>query len=189
MKRLLIFAVVFVLFKGVQYISHKTSQDYSRITSMHAGDTVQVTENILQDNNFPYYTHSIIDANNDKIGLKSASINLNDYKGKVEIVGKIEKFVKLIPVVEVDTVKLPEQGLIIKGNIYFFIKDFLYLDFTTQPQLSAIRSGNEVEVLFGGKVVLSIERFLCSAVIKNQDCSTLIADYNKNKNDNFNSLP
>jgi hypothetical protein len=156
---------------------------------MHVGDTVQVTGNVIQDNNFPYYTHSIIDANHDKIGLKSASINLNEYTQKIEIQGKIEKFLKLVPVVEVDTVKIPDQGLIIKGNIYFFTKDFLYLDFTTQPQLSAIRSGNDVEVLFGEKVVLSIERFLCSAVIKNQDCSTLVADYSKNKNDNFDSLP
>jgi hypothetical protein len=129
-----------------------------------------------------------VDVNNDRIGLKSASINLNNYKGNVEIVGKIEKFLKLVPIVEVDTVKLPDQGLIIKDKRYFFTKDFLYLDFTTQPQLSAIRSGNEIEILFGDKIVLSIERFLCSVVIRNHDCGALIADYNDKKKDNFDSI-
>jgi hypothetical protein len=65
------------------------------------------------------------------------SVNLNAYKGDVEVVGKLEKFLKRTPIVEVQSIKLPDQGLIIKNNIYYFTDDFLYIDFSSQTQLSA----------------------------------------------------
>ena len=75
------------------------------------------------------------------MGLKSSTINLNDYKGiDIQIVGRVKKYFKTTPVLEVDTIKFPKKSLIISNNRYFFVKDLMYLDFTTQPQLSAVRS-------------------------------------------------
>jgi hypothetical protein len=54
---------------------------------------------------------------------------LNSYSGKLEIFGEIKDIRKDIPIIEVSALKFADQGLIIKNNIYFFVKDLLYLDF------------------------------------------------------------
>ena len=63
----------------------------------------------------------------------------------------------------------------------------MYLDFSTQPQLSASRSWNTIQIWFNENPVLGIERFMCTKVLKSRDCSYLIADYIQNNKDNFDS--
>ncbi|MEI6672883.1 MAG: hypothetical protein WCL02_06225 [bacterium] len=46
----------------------------------------------------------------------------------------------MVPILAVDTIKIPDQGLIISANRYFFVKELVYLDFSTQQQLSASKS-------------------------------------------------
>ena len=140
------------------------------------------------DNNFPNYTHSLINKEWKKIGLTSSTINLNAYIGKkIELVGRVKKYLKLTPILVVDTIKIPDQWLIITANRYFFVKDFIYLDFSTQPQLSAFKSWNNIQVVSADIPVVSIERFVCSKILKAHDCTSLIADYVKNNRDSFDS--
>jgi hypothetical protein len=106
----------------------------------------------------------------------------------MEVAGKVEGFLKLIPIVEVATLKMPKRQMVLKENRYYFIKDSLYLDFANQPQLSAIISGSDVNVLYEDKVIVSIERFLCGVVMKKQNCAALIENYQTNQRDNFDSL-
>jgi len=49
-------------------------------------------------------------ADGKKIGLKSSTLNLNAYVDtKIELVGRVKKYYKVTPVLEVDLLKLPEQ--------------------------------------------------------------------------------
>ncbi|MEI6118789.1 MAG: hypothetical protein WCP92_06285 [bacterium] len=42
--------------------------------------------------------------------MKSSTINLNAYVDKkIEFVGRVKKYVKLIPIIELDTLKIPDQ--------------------------------------------------------------------------------
>lgn len=150
------------------------------------GASLTFSGKIVVDNNFPSYTHSIETSEWKKIWLKSSTINLNAYIGKkIELVGRVKNYFKVTPVVEVDTLKLPDQWLIITANRYFFVKDLMYLDFSTQPQLSASKSWNDVQVWFDDKPVVSIERFVCSKILKTRDCTYLIANYIESNKDNF----
>ena len=143
---------------------------------------------IIVDNNFPTYTHSITTQDGTKIWLKSSTINLNAYVDKdLEVVGRVKKYFKVTPVLEVDTIKIPEQWLIINDNRYLFVNDLLYLDFSTQPQLSASKSWNDVQVWFNQDPVVSVERFVCSKILKTRDCTYLIANYIETNKDNFES--
>ena len=143
---------------------------------------------IVADNNFPTYTHSILTKEWKKIGLKSSTINLNAYVDKkIELVGRVKKYFKITPVMEVDTLKIPDQWLIINANRYLFIKELMYLDFSTQPQLSASKSWNDIQVRFNKDPVVSIERFVCSKILKTRDCTYLIANYIQTNKDNFES--
>jgi hypothetical protein len=140
------------------------------------------------DNNFPNYTHSLITKDWKKIWLKSSSINLNAYVDqKIELVGRVKKYFKVTPIVELDTLKIPDQWLIINANRYFFVKELMYLDFSTQPQLSASRSWSDIQVLFNNDPVVGIERFVCSKILKTRDCTYLITNYIQTNKDNFES--
>lgn len=152
------------------------------------GASLTFAGKIVVDNNFPNYTHSLMTSDGKKIGLKSSTVNLNTYaNAKIELVGRVKKYFKITPVVEVDTLKIPDQGLIINANRYFFVKDLMYLDFSTQPQLSATKSWSDVQVRFNEDPVVTIERFVCSKILKTRDCSYLITDYVQNDKDTFQS--
>jgi hypothetical protein len=74
------------------------------------GASLSFSGTLVTDNNFPNYTHSITINKGEKIGLKSSTINLNAYLNqKIELVGRVKKYFKVTPVLEVDTIKLPEQ--------------------------------------------------------------------------------
>lgn len=152
------------------------------------GASLTFSGKIVVDNNFPNYTHSLINIEWKKIWLKSSTINLNAYINKnIELVGKVKKYLKLVPILAVDTIKIPDQGLIISANRYFFVKELVYLDFSTQQQLSASKSWNNIQVLFNESPVVSIERFVCSKILKSRDCTYLISDYIQNNKDTFDS--
>jgi len=178
---------VYFLIKIVSWITERVTQS-SPETMYTLWATLTFPGKIIADNNFPNYTHSLTTKEWKLIGLKSASINLNAYVGqKIELVGRVKKYFKVTPVLEVDTLKIPSQGLIITANRYFFVKDLMYLDFSSQPQLSAAKSWNDVQIWFNEDAVVNIERFVCSKILKTHDCTYLITDYIKNNKDNFES--
>jgi len=150
--------------------------------------TLTFSGRIVADNNFPNYTHSLTTKEGKKIGLKSSTINLNAYVDKkIELVGRVKKYFKVTPVLEVDTLKIPDQDLIVTANRYFFVKELVYLDFSTQPQLSATKSWNDIQVRFNEDLVVNIERFVCSKILKTRDCTYLVTNYIQTNKDNFES--
>lgn len=152
------------------------------------GASLTFSGKLVVDNNFPNYTHSLVNKEWKKIGLKSSTINLNAYVDKkIEIVGRLKKYFKITPILDVDTIKIPDQWLIITANKYFFAKDLVYLDFSTQPQLSASKSWNDIQIVFNDNAVVNIERFVCSKILKTHDCMYLVSDYVQNHKDTFDS--
>lgn len=95
------------LLNGIVKRASQTPQENMLYT---LGATLTFSGVLEVDNNFPNYTHSIIVENGVKIGLKSTTINLNAYVDKqVELVGTVKKYFKITPVIEVTTLKFPDQ--------------------------------------------------------------------------------
>lgn len=138
------------------------------------------------DNHFPVYTHSIYRWGT-QIGLRSSSINLNNYTGEIEVAGLVLEIYKWIPIIDVSVVKLEKPGLIVKWNTYTFIKDLIYFDFSDQVQLSANKSWKNISIYFEKEPVFSLERFLCSKIITDKDCNQIIETYITAKKEFFNS--
>ncbi|HMS91192.1 MAG TPA: hypothetical protein PKC87_03175 [Candidatus Absconditabacterales bacterium] len=178
---------IYFLISFVDSISKRFNQ--SPMEGMYTlGASLTFSGKIVVDNNFPNYTHSLTTKEGEKIGLKSSTINLNTYVGqKIELVGRVKKYFKITPILELDTLKLPDQGLIISNNRYLFVKELMYLDFSSQSQLSASKSGNDVQILFNKKPIVTIERFVCSKILKTRDCSYLVSNYIQTNKDNFES--
>lgn len=144
-----------------------------------------VTWQVIVDNNFPHYTHSLL-FNGTKIWLKSSSINLNTYTNvSLELVWIVKKYIKHTPIFEVKTLKLPNQWLILQDNIYFFVQDLMYLDFSSQPQMSAIKSWWLISLFFDDQKLLDVERFSCSKILNARDCTSLITNYIKTNKPTF----
>ncbi len=187
MNRAILLIIVIIIGKWILSRVNRQTATLVDLTSEQIGEFVHISGRLSSDNNFPHYTHSIIDKKGIHIGIKSVSVNLNAYKGDVEVVGKLEKFLKRTPIVEVQSIKLPDQGLIIKNNIYYFTDDFLYIDFSSQTQLSASLSWRDVIIRFAGKPVVNIQRFLCAQILKGKTCDALISEYRNSQKDNFES--
>lgn len=150
--------------------------------------TISFSGKLILDNNFPHYTHSLVSKDGNKVWLKSTSLNLNAYVNQqLELIGTVKKYFKITPVLEISIVKVPDQWLILKDNRYFFVSDLLYLDFSAQPQLSAIKSGNNIIVLFDTDAVVTLERFACSKILKTRDCTSLVTTYIQTHKDTFES--
>ncbi len=185
--------IIGTMIVGIFLVAKLSNTIYEKIAEKNAnqtfvvGTTINFAGEIESENNFPLYTHKISNKQGNTIFLKSSSINLNSYSGKLEIFGEIKDIRKDIPIIEVSALKFIDQGLIIKNNIYFFVKDLLYLDFWNQPQLSARKEKKEIQIFYEKQKVSSIERFLCSRVLRQRDCTYLIEDYSNNQKENFDS--
>jgi len=142
---------------------------------------------ITDENNFPLYTHKITNSKWEYVFLRSSVINLNKYLWDIEINWEIKDIRKDRPIIEITSIKFPEQWLIIKNNTYFFVKDMLYLDFSNQSLLSAKKEWKEIQIFYEDQKLSSIERFLCSRVLRQKDCSYLIEDYWNSQKENFDS--
>lgn len=178
---------------GIIIVANITNKIYTTILSNKTElgekiwNTISFSWKIKDDNNFPIYTHKLENENWEKIYLKSSSINLNNYSWNIEIYGEIMNFQKRTPIIEVFSMKFPDQWLIIKNNTYFFIKDLLYIDFSNQKNLSAKKSTKEIDIYYQWDKIFSIERFLCSRVLRQKDCNYLIEDYGNTQKENFDS--
>lgn len=185
---ILLCIATYFLIKVLSWISQRITQTPQENMTYTLGASLPLEWEISVDNNFPHYTHSLVTKNDEKIGLKSSVINLNAYAGKkIELVGTVKKYYKVTPVVDVTAIKLPDQWVIINGNKYFFVKDLLYLDLSTQPQLTAVKSWSDIQIWFDDTMVVNIERFVCSKVTKSRDCTYLITNYITNNKDTFES--
>ena len=143
---------------------------------------------IKNTNKFPIYTHTIQNENWIKAYLKSSNINLNIYeKQEITLKWKISEIYKGTPLIEVNEVRILNEGLSVNDNVYIFSKDLLLLDFKNQSQLSAKRTEREIEVYYGNKRIFTIERFVCSKIYKNGNCDELIDNYEEKQKDSFTS--
>lgn len=165
----------------------------TEITESNKNENLNIWKNISFyweisiESNFPIYTHKITNKNWEIIFLKSSNINLNKYIWELEIYWEIIDHKGNSPIIEVSSIKFPEQSLIIKNNIYFFVKDMLYLDFTNQPDLSAKKDDKEIQIFYKDEKISNIERFLCNRVLRQKDCNYLIEDYWATQKENFDS--
>ena len=50
----------------------------------------------------------------------------------------------------------------------------LQFDFTEQAQLSANKSGKNISIYFNKAPVFDVERFLCSKILKDKDCNSIV---------------
>jgi hypothetical protein len=63
----------------------------------------------------------------------------------------------------------------------------LFFDFTDQPQLSANKTGKNIIISFDKQVLFAVERFLCSKILQDKDCNSIIESYLSSQKEFFNT--
>ncbi len=86
--RLVVVCLAFYfLTKFVTSLSERFTQTAPSENMYTLGATLTFSGKIHIDNNFPHYTHSLVNKEGKTIGLKSSTINLNAYTDKkIEVV-------------------------------------------------------------------------------------------------------
>lgn len=148
-------------------------------------DKVEILGKITYDNNFPINTHKI---SNEKsvFGLKSSSMNLNNFVNKVVLLnGEINYTSSKHPISQIDNIKIPESKLIINENKYFFTNELISFDFSKDIDLKAERTWRNITIYYQNEPVLFVETFMCSKVIPTQNCEEMKWHYDTNFNEIF----
>lgn len=162
--------------------------DVPTLPQFAIGDPVSTSGMLVAENNFPHYTHIITSQDGKSFGLKSSSLNLNNFSGSLEVQGTIGEIVKALPVIEVTHIKDPSHHLVIKNNSYFFTDELLMFDFDQQPAFKVLKSGsNSIEVYFNDTRLTSYERFVCNKVVKAQNCDQMLLDIKYAATESFSS--
>lgn len=181
---LLVIVLLWVVWGNIKDYYHQ--QTLFPVKNLVIWEVLSFEGNIKWTNRFPIYTHTVYNNDGVRIYLKSSSVNLNSYVGQyVKLKWEIKEIYKWSAIVNVSEVKIADEGLAIKDNTYVFSKDWLILDFKDQSQLSAKKGEKEIEVYYGDKKILDIERFFCEKLYKRGTCDELIDDYEKNGKDSF----
>lgn len=179
--------VIVVLIKLIPLITPEGKPEpqrpeYDEVPSI--GTDVIIFGKVEEDNNFPLYTHKMNDKRD--YGLKGSQINLNKFIDlKVEIEGTVTSMKRDLPIIDVKTIKIPDQNLIIQNNRYFFTNDLIELDFSQDFDLQASYSWEFIEILFDDLPIVKVKNFICSKISDSQDCETLAINYKYEDRENF----
>lgn len=138
-------------------------------------------------NNYPLNTHKLI-TKNWIFWLISSSLNINNFiDDEILIHWNISNITKEFPIIEVDSISIPDKNVKVKNNIYSFTKELLYLDFSQEKEFYATKNWQTITIYHQKTPVIEIETFFCSKITPTQNCEELIESYKTNDNDLFSS--
>lgn len=119
--------------------------------------------------------------------LKSNKFDLKKFVWlDVEIEGATMSFIKDLPVINLETIKLIGKNTIIKNNSYNFTKNLITFNFSKQNELKAdLTEDDSIDISFDWQPMTTVETFTCNKINKSQDCENLWISYKYSNKDNF----
>jgi hypothetical protein len=184
-KQVMLLSIVLFMVLLISALFFFMVQYYENIT-YNVWDPITVEWKVISDNNFPIYTHSISNSKR-SFWLISSTVNLNNFVNKTLIINweinelKDNKF----PVLQIKNIKIPESKVIIRDNRYFFTNELISFDFSKDLDLSAEKTGRNINIYYQGEPILSMETFVCSKITSTQNCEEMVMNYTKNLNEMF----
>ena len=138
-------------------------------------------------NNYPLNTHKLI-TKNWIFWLISSTLNINNFiDDEILVHWNISSITKEFPIIEVDSISIPDKNVKVNNNIYSFTKELLYLDFSQEKEFYATKNWQTITVYHQKNPVIEIETFFCSKITPAQNCEELLESYKTNDNDLFSS--
>jgi len=177
MTKIIIACIVILILIG--QVIHKnnktipvTEQSDLIVTSdgIQEGSTITTTGIIQVDNNFPTHTHSVLLSNQSKIGLRSTTINLNNFLGEFEVQWVIHTIEKWTPSIDVNTLKNKPANYIVKDNIYTYLKQQIIINLQNLVSMYSFSDANNIYIITDGVPIITIAYIDCKETAKQEQC-------------------
>jgi uncharacterized membrane protein len=183
-KKIWIMIISIIIILWISLLAMTIIQNNNK-TTYDIWDQIYTSWVIMTDDNYPTNTHKIIN-DNTTLGIKSSSINLNNFNQKNVIINWIiNKLDTKYPVIDIKNIKEPKSKLIITDNRYFFTKELISFDFSQDTDITAAKIDNHIQIYYQDKPTIAVETFICNKIIPTQNCKELISTYTNNLNDVF----
>lgn len=185
--------VILILIGQVIHTSNKTipitEQSDLIIASdgIKEGSTITATGTIQIDNNFPIHTHSLLLSNQSKIGLRSSTINLNNFLGDFEVQGTIHTINKWIPSIDINILKNRPSQYIVKDNIYTYLKQQIIINLQNLVSIYSFSDENNIYIVTDGLPIITIAYIDCKENTKQKQCESYQTLINNSATQRFTS--
>jgi len=122
------------------------------------------------DNNFPIHTHSLLLSNQSKIGLRSTTINLNNFLWEFEIQGIIHTIKKWMPSMDVSILRNRAADYMIKDNIYTYLKQQIIINLQNLVSIYSFSDANNIYIVTDGLPIITIGYIDCKENTEQEQC-------------------
>ena len=137
------------------------------------GQKIQTTWQIINDTNFPIYTHKF-QKDKDILYLKSTTINLNFFANKhIKLAWEVVDSYKNNFIVDVDTIRDQSTKSLIQNNIYTLSQDLLLLDLSQEYDAYIDFTSGTTNLYIWWENIFSVKSFVCSKVNDSQNCQKI----------------
>lgn len=149
----------------------------------HVWDDLKLTWNITDDGDIINYTHVLSSLEFGKIGIKSSSINLNNYSDEVYLEGIVEKIYQGMPIISVDTI----YSLDIEDGLFtwdilswddlrseYLANVWFYFDAKFFEKYSLVNKGEAWTLKIKNidtNQILNVSYFKCNTSVNDQNCN------------------
>ncbi len=179
----LIILTAIIIFWAILLISNIVKSN-QKIT-YKVWDKIHISGTIIVDDNYPINTHKIFN-NNESFGIKSSSINLNNFNNKDLLLNwTIDEIDTKYPILNIKNIQDPTSKVIITDNRYFFTQELISFDFSQDTDIKAEKIDNYIQIYYQNQPMITVETFICNKVTPTQNCEQLIYTYNNNLNEMF----
>jgi len=192
MTKIIIACIVILILVG--QVVHKnnknipvTEQSKLILTSdgIQEWSTITATGIIQTDNNFPIHTHSLLLSDQSKIGLRSATINLNNFLGQFEIQWSIHTIEKWMPSIDISALKNSNARYIVKDNIYTYLKQQIIINLQNLLSIYSFSDANNIYIIADKLPIVTIAHIDCQETTNNQQCESYQSLINNSNTQRF----
>jgi len=188
--------LVFVAYKNMDNITQLLggwSTNTVATSGLQIGQQIAIEGTLIANGDYINYTHSLETTSDGIFGLKSKTIDLNQYSGTIAIEWTVEKdlgpggnsgmyIIEVINVIGNIAITGDLAAEIVPSGIYIE-KAWLYLpeDFFANYTLLNSGESNTVKVQkIGGTQTINIQYFTCKTSNANENCKNLLSSFGSN---------
>lgn len=159
---LITIVVLLVIWQGlVIYQNQQNTQD--PITIIDQENQIGYTSgNIINNNNFPLYTHQLVDSNTTakSIYLKSTIINLNDFNKRAKVKGEIIESTRKNIIIDVQKIQIDD--IVFDWNEYIFLQKELAINIWLIQWSRLIPYDTWISIHFDNTPIITIQTQSCT---------------------------
>lgn len=176
-KNIWVIVTIIIILLFIVAIVYLNKNDYNSLTEHFIWEQISISGEIFYDNNYPTNTHKLVN-DSESFWIKESKTNLNKFVDTdVLIEGNINEITVKYPILTISKLKIPQYGLSISENKYFYTKDLISFDFSKDTDLYSKKIAGQIVIYYKDEPMLYVDTFVCSNVTEIQNCEKMKMNY------------